>query len=379
MSDNRLFWFFVLFAIFLAHYYLYVSVGVHLKGWQEALWLVMGAFAMMSSLAARRLHTPRRERRRMTLKSAVYRFGGAWNIFVILTTACMLIFRCFALDIRAAFLVSCCVSFAVCAYGVYEARTIRTVRIELRTPKLPDGAERLRIAQLTDLHISPFMLLKHVARVVDAIVSAEPDLVVITGDLVDGSVGDEAGVSSFYLPYAEELRRIAGASPRLGVWAVPGNHDYYEGFENSAEFVDLSRIERIAGEKRDLGEILLLGADDLDHIRKSDANPEQSVSEELFASLTCEERKKFVLFLRHRPIVEPSTIGRFDLQLSGHTHGGQLFFIPSSRHKIPGRPKGLRFIGNGSYLYVSNGAGFVGPPHAISRACGGCVDRLDSR
>ncbi len=362
VSDHRLFWFFVLLGIFLAHTYLYLSVGVHLKGWERALWLAVGVFAMMASLAARHLHTPSRERQSMCLKSAVYRFGGGWNLFVILTAACMPVVRLFSPNVQTAFLASCVVSSAVCAYGIYEARTIRTAHIELRTPKLPGCAGRLRIVQLSDLHIGPFMLLSHVERVVRAIVSAAPDLIVITGDLVDGSVGDDAGVSPFYLPYAEALRRMTEARPRLGVWAVPGNHDYYEGFRNTADFLGQSGVAMIANEKRDLGELTLLGADDLDHIRRSDANPAQSVSEELFASLTREEEEKFVLFLRHRPVVEPQTVGHFDLQLSGHTHGGQLFFLPSSRHKIPGRTKGLRPVGDGSYLYVSNGAGFVGPP-----------------
>jgi len=87
-----------------------------------------------------------------------------------------------------------------------------------------------------------------------------------------------------------------------------------------------------------------------------------SKSEELMESLTEREREKFVILLRHRPKIEAVTIGLFDLQLSGHTHGGQLFSLPSSRHKIPGRPKGLLALGRGSSLYVSNGAGFVGPP-----------------
>ena len=111
----------------------------------------------------------------------------------------------------------------------------------------------------------------------------------------------------------------------------------------------------------DIGRVVLAGADDLDHEAASGTKG-LTRSEELMASLSERELKKFVILLRHRPKVEAVTVGRFDLQLSGHTHGGQIFSLPSSRHKIPGRTKGLLPLGRDSSLYVSNGVGFVGPP-----------------
>ena len=363
ISDRNTFWLFILLLILLAHYYLYRTVGVRLGGLLEAVWLVIGFFAILSSVAVRRLEPPRRARKRMTLQSAIYRFGACWNIFVVLTTLFMLVSRPLRLPVLWEFAVSCVVALALCTYGVYEARTIRSTKFTLESDKVM--GETLRIVQITDLHISPYMILAHVKRVVDAVLAAKPDIVVITGDLVDGIVGDGEGVAPFYRLFARQLKRLGRGSewrPALGVWAVPGNHDYYQGFGNSCDFMELAHIALLSGEKRDLGPLMLLGADDLDHLKRSEENPDLSKSEALVASLSDHEARKFVLLLRHRPVVEPNTVGQFDLQLSGHTHGGQFVTIPSSMHRIPGKPKGLLSLGKSSSLYVSNGAGFVGPP-----------------
>lgn len=366
ISDRSIFWLFVLPFIFVSHYYIHVTIGSSLARFWEALWLFLGTAAMLSSVAAGRLSEPRRARRRISLKSAIHRFGALWNIFVVLTAAFTVLVRPFTASVEAMFAVSSTVSLLICAYGAYEARTVRSTKFTLPTDKISSG--RVRIVQISDLHISPYMILKHVKRVVDAAVEAEPDMIVITGDLIDGAVGDGRGVAPFFRPYAAELKRLAGTAkkggkgPSLGVWAIPGNHDYYDGFGNSSDFMKLASVKLLSGEKKTSGPVAIVGADDLDHLKKSERNPDITKSEELVASLSEEEKRKFVLLLRHRPVVEPSTVGNFDLQLSGHTHGGQLFSMPSSMHKIPGKPKGLLSLGGCSNLYVSNGAGFVGPP-----------------
>ena len=94
-------------------------------------------------------------------------------------------------------------------------------------------------------------------------------------------------------------------------------------------------------------------ADDIDYVNMSGASSSTTRSEKLVASLTKDEKRKFVLFLRHRPVVERTTIGSFDLQLSGHTHAGQLFTLFFSRHRIPGKMKGPIPVGRGFWLYVS--------------------------
>jgi predicted MPP superfamily phosphohydrolase len=347
----------------LAHLHLYLAVVRYLSLRYETAWIIVGISSIASSLAApymAALHTTSFcDHLRITL----HRWGSCWNIFVLLTSAIMLLSRIFTeyrlLSFRGAFILSCCVSLAVCLYGMREAVTIRRAAFEIKTDKLPPHA-RIRVVQITDLHIGPFTFASFVDRIASEVKNTRPDLVTVTGDLVDGYAGDESGTFSFYENFAEKLRGLVSETSRMGVWAVPGNHDYYEGFANSEGFMARSGIKILRSQKVDLGPVVLLGADDLDHTKISESGVTKS--EDLVDSLTEDERKKFVILLRHRPVVETSTIGRFDLQLSGHTHGGQLFPLPSSRHKIPGRHKGPLDLGRGSYLYVSNGAGFVGPP-----------------
>jgi predicted MPP superfamily phosphohydrolase len=351
-------------AASLAHLVVYLLSLRYVSGVLALAWLSAGAIAMAASAAAPHILVPRNSTGKISLRSVLQRCGAFWNILVMLSAFFMLIARFLSIFIpiapRTSLALCAGVSLLICAYGVFEASDVRVVRLTLTTKKLPKG-ERVRVAQLSDLHIGPFMNVGHVARIVRSTLSTRADLIVITGDIVDGVVADDSGTLLFYRPFSKKLRELKESGPALGVWAVPGNHDHYENFRRSVDFIEDSGINMLRTERADLGNIVLLGADDLDHVEKS-ADPAKTKSQALIDSLSAEERGKFVLLLRHRPAVEQSSIGKFDLQLSGHTHGGQIFSLPSSRHRMPGRPKGLLDLGEGSYMCVSNGAGFVGPP-----------------
>ncbi|MDR3332449.1 MAG: metallophosphoesterase [Synergistaceae bacterium] len=361
MSDRGVFQLVVISVVILAHSYLYVTIGRLLDWHLEAIWFAVGILAIVSMGGTRLLGTPRRRRAAISPQGAIYRFGASWNVMVVLWAAFMMISTLFLEPSMTSRTISCILSFAICSYGIMEAGTVRIARLELQTEKLPRRG-RLRLVQLTDLHIGPYSSLKHLSKIVETALLSGPDLIAITGDLVDGAVGDKGGISPYYEPFAEKLRELRQAATRFGVWAVPGNHDFYENFEGAAAFMKRSGVKLLRGEAMDLGVVVLAGADDLDHLSGSESRQGITKSEDLLLSLDPALSDKFVLFLRHRPIVERRTVGHFDLQLSGHTHGGQLLTLPSSRHRIPGRSRGLLSLGRGSYMYVSNGAGFVGPP-----------------
>lgn len=372
-SDGPLFWSLIFAVLFLAHYYIFTQISLFNVGnWFEIVWLLLAISGMISSFSAKRLRVLRPITRHVTLQCLFNRFGSTWNIFIVQTSFFTLftqaVGRIFTpLAPEYSFSVAVLASVALCLYGLIEAHTIVTLKLALHTRALPPGRQRLRIVQLSDLHIGPFMNVPHISRIVRETFNAMPDLVVITGDIVDGNVGDGNKTLPFYRTFSSILAELQAFPLEFGVWGVPGNHDYYEGFESSRLFMKDAGIRLLQTEKADLGDIVLLGADDCDHLAPSDDNPALTRSEVLAASLTKEEEEKFVLLLRHRPVVEPSTIGKFNLQLSGHTHGGQLFTLPSSRHRLPGKSRGLAHLGHGgaskeSWLYVSNGAGFVGPP-----------------
>jgi|GEM_PF-1795265 len=372
-SDHPLFWGFVIVILLLAHYYLFTQISLFWAGsYITAVWFVLGTSAVVSSFTAARLGSLRPIMGNTTLQAVFNRFGSTWNIFIFQTSLLLLLIqtigRIFSpLAPEHAFSAAALASFAICLYGLIEARSIVTLKLAMHTRALPPGRERLRIVQLSDLHIGPFMHVSHIARVIRETFNAMPDLVVITGDVVDGNVGDGRATLPFYRPFSRVIAQLKAFSIEFGVWGVPGNHDYFEGFEGSRLFFKDAGINLLQTEKTDLGDIVLVGADDRDHLTPSDGNPRITRSEALLASLSEEEERKFVLLLRHRPAVEDSTVGRFNLQLSGHTHGGQLFTLPSSRHRLPGKSRGFVSLGHGksakeSWLYVSNGAGFVGPP-----------------
>jgi len=234
--------------------------------------------------------------------------------------------------------------------GVRQANTIQTVRLELPTAKLPDGAERVRVVQMSDLHLGPWVGRELLRQIVDKVNAAKPDIVVMTGDLADGPVeGHEED--------AELLREIRAED---GIFAVTGNHDYYDDIDGAVGFMEEAGMRVLCNEAVEACGIIVLGVDDDAHLIKAEWNLTRS--ETAVLHMEAEQEKKFLLLLRHRPIVEPGTEGHFDLQLSGHTHGGQLFPYFNSRHILTHHDRGFKRLKCGGCLYVSNGAGYVGPP-----------------
>lgn len=243
-------------------------------------------------------------------------------------------------------------AFVLCLYGVFEAQWYRTSRVELRTALLPAGVERLRIAHLSDVHLGWFIQERQLGAILDVVRASEPHMLVITGDLVDGEMeAREAEVELFgslNLPY--------------GVYAVTGNHEFHAGIGQALAFFERSGIRVLRNEALEVGGITLAGVDDRSARRYGGAAT--GSEEHLLASLSPD---RFTVLLKHQPTVELSSVGRFDLQLSGHTHRGQIWpFYWATRLVYDYRP-GLRTIGSPSRgrtsrVYVSNGTGTWGPP-----------------
>ncbi len=243
-------------------------------------------------------------------------------------------------------------AFALCLYGAFEAQWYRTSRVELRTALLPAGVEHLRIAHLSDVHLGWLIQERQLDAMLDAVRAAEPHMLVITGDLVDGEMeAREAEVELFRslnLPY--------------GVYAVTGNHEYHAGIGQALAFFERSGIRVLRNEALEVGGITLAGVDDRSARRYGGAAA--GGEEQLLASLS---PHRFAVLLKHQPTVEPSSVGQFDLQLSGHTHRGQIWpFYWATRLVYDYRP-GLRTVGapnqgRTSRVYVSNGTGTWGPP-----------------
>ncbi|OPY04749.1 MAG: putative metallophosphoesterase [Syntrophorhabdus sp. PtaB.Bin184] len=248
----------------------------------------------------------------------------------------------------ALFLLPVVVSVFTVVYGYHEAASIRMEKVRIETSKLPPEIGKVSIVQVSDIHLGLVNREAMLKRVVAAIKEARPDMVVSTGDLVDGQINNINGLSDM----------LKDIKPRYGKYAIMGNHEFYAGVGVSEDFTRKAGFRMLRNEGITIeGIVNVAGVDDDAGHRSSGRNSpgERSLLERL-------PRHLFTIFLKHRPVVTSSTEGHFDIQLSGHTHGGQVYpFKYVTRISFP-RIAGLYPLNNGSLLYVSRGTGTWGPP-----------------
>ena len=230
-------------------------------------------------------------------------------------------------------------------YGLFEAWNIRTESVVLRSLKID---KPIRIAQISDVHLGLLIREARLERILDKVRAASPDLLVSTGDLVDGQTDSLNGVGNL-------LKEVKAP---LGKFAVTGNHELYAGLERSLDFMKQAGFRVLRGEGTSVaGLITIVGVDDpvVRGYGRLSGVPEK----DLLSGLP---KDKFILFLKHRPEVEKSAIGLFDLQLSGHAHKGQIFPFSLIHRFVYDYLAGLYTLPSGSRIYVSRGSGTWGPP-----------------
>jgi predicted MPP superfamily phosphohydrolase len=239
-------------------------------------------------------------------------------------------------------------------YALYEASRIRTEHVTVTTTKLAPQ-KKLRIVQISDVHIGLLFREKRLEGILEVVRNANPDILVSTGDLVDGRLSREEVLSRL-----NSIAAIIAALPtKAGKFAVAGNHEFYAGIGPSLDFTRAAGFTVLRNQSAQLPEgITITGIDDLALDRKS-GNSVSTAESELLKPFPTD---KFHLLLKHRPVVPASSDGRFDLQLSGHVHKGQLFpFNLLVRLKFP-IPCGTTSTAANSKIHVSRGSGTWGPP-----------------
>lgn len=242
---------------------------------------------------------------------------------------------------------------AATLWGVLEASWIRVVTVTLRSSRIPPETGRLRVVQISDLHLGLLHDLRFLRRLARTLRRLKPDLLVSTGDLVDGSLVGQEDV-------ADLLRQVR---PRLGALAVTGNHEFYAGLEEALAFHRRCGFRVLRDEAVRVGPLWVVGVDDPGGSYGPFAP--RGDEEALLEGCGAGAKRPYVLFLKHRPVVRRGSLGRFDLMLSGHVHSGQVFpwsLLARSAYRYARGLKRLRGAGKGSYLYVSAGTGTWGPP-----------------
>ena len=252
--------------------------------------------------------------------------------------------------------------------GYAEARGPAEVeRVDVPIPDLPAALDGFRIAQISDVHVGPTIKGDFVRRVVDDVNALDADMVAVTGDIVDGDV-----------PWlAPHVAPLADLKSRHGTFFVTGNHEYYSGVEPwVTEFrrlgltvllnehvvlehsaIEHSVVEDGTAEPLGPGRLLVAGVTDYRAGRRNKAH--RSDPNQALVGAPAHDVK---LMLAHQPrsAFAAAKTG-FDLQLSGHTHGGQFFpwnLIAGLVHPVL---KGLHPV-DGMWVYVNRGTGYWGPP-----------------
>lgn len=243
-------------------------------------------------------------------------------------------------------------------YGALVGRRDYVIEeVPIRLAKLPRTLEGFTIVQLSDIHLGTFVGEREVASAIDLVRQAAPDLVVLTGDHVD----HDARYADMLGALVARLRELAPVA------AVPGNHDYYAGIGVTSRAIQRAGAELLVNRSVLIGDrggrIALAGVDDVWARRQGGRGPDiaaavRGLPEELARVLLC-----------HNPVLFPETAAHVDLQLSGHTHGGQ--FNPGVRPADLFLPFGYvsgHYRRDGSQLYVNRGFGTAGPPARLGAA-----------
>lgn len=236
--------------------------------------------------------------------------------------------------------------------GFFNARRVaKVVRVDISLENLPHDLNGFTIAQISDIHVGPTIKGDYVQAVVERVNAESPDVIAITGDVVDGKVGH----------LAKETQSLSQLKARYGAFVVTGNHEYYSGAEAWMQEFSRLGLQPLMNEHAVIehnGESLVIaGVTDY-----SAANFDKTQASDPQAALLGSPQDTPKVLLAHQPrTAEAADKAGFDLQLSGHTHGGQ--FWPWNHFVKMQQPftAGLNRLGD-LLIYTSRGTGYWGPP-----------------
>lgn len=243
------------------------------------------------------------------------------------------------------FWLSAFLSFALVVYGYIDAGRIRVKHLEIKTQQVLPESGKLRIVQISDVHVGIIIRGDSLKPILESVKQANPDILVSTGDLLDGELDN----------IMQDAAQFAAIKAKYGKFAVLGNHEYYAGLDRSLAFTKAAGFDLLRDEVRHTAGITIFGEDDITGRRSGNAPEKES-----FKKAMSEKQDGFVMLLNHQPHIKQGA--NFNLQLSGHTHGGQLFpFGLLVRIYFP-KIYGLHTLGENKLLYISRGTGTWGPP-----------------
>jgi len=217
-------------------------------------------------------------------------------------------------------------------------------KINLSAPGLPAAMEGLKIAQISDIHLDSSYKLEQLSSIIETVNAQNPDLVLITGDLVDPGL----------VVNARLIGLMHTLKPRLGVFGILGNHEYYYGYEKSLACYKELGVRLLLNESADTGGIRLTGLSDIMTEKMSETDVKNILKKHRKAGIS--------ILMSHQPLMLDLIADAGDfVGFCGHTHRGQIFPFHIFTRMVYKRFYGL-YQAKKSFFYVTSGAGTWGPP-----------------
>lgn len=279
--------------------------------------------------------------------------GTGWLVFTLYMVMLLMIFdlmKIMHIVIPHRFFVALTLTISLLAYGYYRYShpVTKVINMVINKPAATQTTDTMRIVAISDVHLGYGTHKKQLQGYAEAINRLQPDLIVIAGDLIDNSI---TPVRAAHME--EELRQLKAP---MGIYMVPGNHEYISGYESCADFLKLTPIHLLRDSVVSLPNGLqLIGRDDRHNRRRQPLSELMQQTDPL----------RPILLLDHQPYqLEETVQHQIDLQFSGHTHRGQIWPLSLITDQLFTLSHGYRQIQQ-SHLYVSSGLSLWGPPFRI--------------
>ncbi|MBE6301201.1 MAG: metallophosphoesterase [Parabacteroides distasonis] len=286
------------------------------------------------------------------LSHTFHEIGTGWLVFTLYMVLCLLFFdllRLFNTPFKQGFTLSILLTISLLGDGYYNFKNPQTKVINITINKtLPTYTQPIKVVAVSDVHLGHGTGKKQLKQYVDHINNLHPDLILVAGDLIDNSV-----VPLYEQQMQEELSQLQAP---LGIYMVPGNHEFISGIEKCIPFLEQTPIRLLRDTVITLPNGLqLIGRDDRSNRSRL---PLQTLLQQT-------DPNKPILLLDHQPFhLNETEKAGVDFQFSGHTHHGQIWPITLVTDHLFEQSYGYRQWGD-SHIYVSSGLSLWGPPFRI--------------
>jgi len=286
------------------------------------------------------------------LSHTFHEIGTGWLVFTLYMVLCLLFFdllRLFNTPFKQGFTLSILLTISLLGDGYYNFKNPQTKVINITINKtLPTYTQPIKVVAVSDVHLGHGTGKKQLKQYVDHINNLHPDLILVAGDLIDNSV-----VPLYEQQMQEELSQLQAP---LGIYMVPGNHEFISGIEKCIPFLEQTPIRLLRDTVITLPNGLqLIGRDDRSNRSRL---PLQTLLQQT-------DPNKPILLLDHQPFhLKETEKAGVDFQFSGHTHHGQIWPITLVTDHLFEQSYGYRQWGD-SHIYVSSGLSLWGPPFRI--------------